>query len=245
MRRRRLRRVDAKKDNERILKAPEGLENEYRSRLRKRVRDTDKFLTGRLEAAGATVSTVRSSAKAWASKHKPSKSWLTGFANRVDASATTRTNTVISRIAKISVNTLPSGKPAKAINAAFVRENVKLIKSIDARYFDDIAKVVRESLAAGEGADALSKKLQRRFQVSDSRADRIARDQTQKQNANITQSRQEDLGITKYEWLTSEDEKVREEHAARNGRVFLWSRPPPDGHPGIPIECRCVPLPVL
>ena len=78
------------------------------------------------------------------------------------------------------------------------------------------------------------------------RAKLIARDQTQKVNAAVTQGRQSNLGVTEYIWRTSSDERVRESHKSKNGKRFRWDSPPADtGHPGQDIQCRCVAEPVI
>jgi SPP1 gp7 family putative phage head morphogenesis protein len=46
-----------------------------------------------------------------------------------------------------------------------------------------------------------------------------------------------------YTWRTAGDQKVRNAHAALNGRVFSWSNPPEHGHPGHEPNCRCWPEP--
>jgi len=47
-----------------------------------------------------------------------------------------------------------------------------------------------------------------------------------------------------YIWRTVGDEKVRGSHAARNGKVFQWAKPPEGGHPGEDHNCRCWAEPV-
>lgn len=42
-----------------------------------------------------------------------------------------------------------------------------------------------------------------------------------------------------YIWKTVGDEKVRGQHAARNGQTFLWADPPEGGHPSDDYNCRC------
>jgi SPP1 gp7 family putative phage head morphogenesis protein len=44
---------------------------------------------------------------------------------------------------------------------------------------------------------------------------------------------------THYIWRTLQDEKVRPEHAANNGKIFAWDTPPETGHPGEDFGCRC------
>ncbi|MFN9900791.1 MAG: phage minor head protein, partial [bacterium] len=65
------------------------------------------------------------------------------------------------------------------------------------------------------------------------KAQLIARDQTAKANAVLTQVRQQRLGIQEYIWQTCQDERVRPTHASKHGKIFRWDSPPPDtGHPG-------------
>jgi SPP1 gp7 family putative phage head morphogenesis protein len=94
------------------------------------------------------------------------------------------------------------------------------------------------------------------FGFARSRAKLIARDQTSKFNGSLNRIRQQQAGITEYRWSTSHDERVRgnpdgkypnarPSHWAREDKVFAWDKPPSDGHPGEPINCRCVALAVL
>ena len=102
-----------------------------------------------------------------------------------------------------------------------------------------------ETVRAGGRAEEMRASLQKQFGISRRRADLIARDQVGKLNADITQARQQALGVTEYRWRGVMDSRERPEHVAREGKVFKWSRPPEDGHPGQPIRCRCNAEPVL
>lgn len=116
---------------------------------------------------------------------------------------------------------------------------------------DQLGKIER-ILEDGDGhyASTLAKEIQRQcIDVSDSRAELIARDQVLSLNAQITTQRQLDVGITEFIWTTSGDERVRESHAELDGQKFSYDDPPVvDGEPalpGEPILCRCIPYPVL
>jgi uncharacterized protein with gpF-like domain len=78
----------------------------------------------------------------------------------------------------------------------------------------------------------------------------------------LTQLRQTELGVSKYIWRTSRDERVRESHRAMEGRTAVWDDPavylddegdrhPRSGiggvelHPGEDFQCRCFAEPVL
>lgn len=139
----------------------------------------------------------------------------------------------------------------QSVLAAARTTNVQLITSIADRLLGDVFRVVTESVINGTRVETLATQIQERYQVSDSRARLIARDQTLKANANLTQERHREAGVTQYVWSSSRDERVREIHANLDGFVFDWNDPPitsEDGstnHPGEDIQCRCTAIPVL
>jgi SPP1 gp7 family putative phage head morphogenesis protein len=81
------------------------------------------------------------------------------------------------------------------------------------------------------------------------RARLVAIDQIGKLHSQLTKYRQESMGVRFYRWRTMLDNKVRHSHKALEGQVFAW-RPedgpqPPEGHPGMPPNCRCSAEPIL
>lgn len=135
-----------------------------------------------------------------------------------------------------------SGPILDAMRAA-TQVNVDLITSIPKQYFEKLGDAVGKNMEAGLRFEDLAKEVERIGGVTESRAKLIARDQTSKMNAAFNKTRQTSLGIDRYVWQTSGDERVREEHAANDGEVFRWDRPPVTGHPGDDVNCRCVPVP--
>ena len=113
------------------------------------------------------------------------------------------------------------------------------VPSIPAEHFERLRKIVQEAVHSGDSVDDLAAKLSELDGVSARRGELIARDQTNKYNAVMTQSRSASLGITHYFWRTVGDASVRPEHRARNGNRFAYSDPPSDGPPGVPVQCRC------
>ncbi len=131
----------------------------------------------------------------------------------------------------------------------FIADNVTLIKSIEERYLFDIQSTLEESAAKGLHVSEVMDLIKERGQVSESRAELIARDQVNKLNGGLTQVRQENLGVTKYIWRTAQDERVRETHQDLDGLTFSWDDPPDTGtgfnHPGFDFQCRCQAEPIL
>lgn len=123
--------------------------------------------------------------------------------------------------------------------------NIKLVEDALRDYAQDVRDVFDDPENFGLAPAGLKSLLVDRGNVSASRAELIARDQTLKLNAKINETHQTSAGVTSYVWSTSGDERVREEHAALAGETFDWSSPPEPGHPGEDYQCRCVALPVM
>ncbi|MES2587001.1 MAG: phage minor head protein [Pseudomonadota bacterium] len=126
-----------------------------------------------------------------------------------------------------------------------IKANVELITSFAPEYHQKILDAVYKNWAGGMGQESLFDTVMNMGDVAESRAQLIARDQTSKMNGAFTRARQESVGITKYVWQTSGDERVREEHASLDGETFSWDEPPEVGNPGDDFNCRCVALPVI
>ena len=135
-----------------------------------------------------------------------------------------------------------SGPILDALRAA-TKDNIDLIKSIPEQYFEKLGDAVGKNMERGMRFEDLAKEIERIGDVTESRAKLIARDQTSKMNGAFNEARQTSLGIDKYQWQTSGDERVREEHAENDGKVFSWNDPPATGHPGHDVNCRCVAIP--
>lgn len=135
-----------------------------------------------------------------------------------------------------------SGKVAEKLEQ-LTTANVQLIKSIHSQYLDKIQAAVMQAQVKGTLTKDLAKQIQEIGGVTEKRAKLIARDQSAKINASLTRARHEEMGIKQYIWSTSGDERVRDSHAENDGKIFSYDDPPPTGHPGDEINCRCVAIP--
>lgn len=122
---------------------------------------------------------------------------------------------------------------------AWESENVALIKSIPQQSLTRMHSKVVESVRRGGLVKDLRDDLVKEFGIAKDRAELIANDQIGKLNAQLTEQRQRQIGVEEYTWRGVLDERERDEHVSREGQVFSWSKPPEDGHPGMPIRCRC------
>lgn len=129
--------------------------------------------------------------------------------------------------------------------AGWARSNAEAIRGLELRHLDEVAAAVREGVTNGESARTVAERIARRAEVSRGRARFIARDQIGSLFGEVTRERQQRIGVSRYRWQTSEDDRVRPSHVELNGRVFEWDHPPSVGHPGADINCRCVAIAVF
>jgi SPP1 gp7 family putative phage head morphogenesis protein len=127
----------------------------------------------------------------------------------------------------------------------WVASNTALIKSIPTQHMERVEQIIRNGVLQGESPRSLAAKIEAAGGVTKRRAQIIASDQISKANAELTMYRQKDLGIEKYRWTSSHDERVRQLHREYDGNVYSWDKPPADGHPGFPIRCRCIASPIF
>jgi SPP1 gp7 family putative phage head morphogenesis protein len=153
-------------------------------------------------------------------------------------------------IAALGVDVFASEAGLAAIVEGFAAENVSLITNLATRLVSDVEGATTRALANATRHTDLAKEIEALMGTSRKRAKLIARDQVGKLNGKVNRQRQTNLGINKYIWRTGKDRRVRGtpggafpnakySHFEREGEVFSWDKPPPDGHPGEPILCRC------
>ena len=161
---------------------------------------------------------------------------LLRLAGQVETFTTRQAVGLIQRARAIEVGAV---SPQTAQLVAWAEENAVLIRSLDQRFFDDVARVVAEA------PEDLTAALDERFGVAQNRSRVVGRNEVGTLNGRITQARNQEFGVEEYRWRTRRDELVRPNHKSKEGEVFRWDSPPPDtGHPGDDINCRCGAEPV-
>jgi SPP1 gp7 family putative phage head morphogenesis protein len=147
--------------------------------------------------------------------------------------------------ASLGIDVLGVEPNLKPLLEAFASENVALIKSLPNELFDRLEKATTRAVREGKRWEVLARELQRELGISESRARLIARDQVGKLTSNLDRVRQQEIGVEAYIWRSMNDSRVRPDHSRREGKRFLWSDPPADGHPGQAVMCRCYSEPDL
>lgn len=142
--------------------------------------------------------------------------------------------------------------------------NARLITSIEAKFFDDIAILIEQGYTAGASAVSLTKQIKEKFEVTENRARLIARDQIGKLHSDVVRDEHISLGLDKYIWVSGGDQRVRKSHEVLDDKICSWydatiykdslddtewkKRSSIGGvelHPGQDYQCRCVEKAVL
>lgn len=144
----------------------------------------------------------------------------------------------------------------------FTAQNVNLVTKLSHDVAGNVQDTIVRGFRQGRRHEQISKELfdidKGVFKTAETRAKLIARDQVSKFNGQLTMSRQKEVGITRYTWVTAGDERVRASHRIMNDRVCRWDdasvywdgeswvgRDGVEEHPGQDIQCRCYAEPVF
>lgn len=234
---------------------PRHLEAQYLRRLHRRLATLRQLLTERLpelrrdgapdrrrdeDGWPARISlTVRAVRQVWEVMFPPDPESLAPLALAIDTFTTGQTQRQLERI--VTIDPSHQGRLSR-LHLEWVRENVALIRSLEGDFFDALAADITR--AVHEGRSDLVAVLRHRYRASQSRAATIARTEVARLNSQITEHRQKEVGVDRYVWSSSDDARVRPEHAALDGTVRRWDDPhPTEIHPGRTPNCRCVALP--
>ena len=148
--------------------------------------------------------------------------------------------------------------PLGAKVQTIIRENAAYISSIPLEAAQTLVDEVSKAQAAGARASTIAKMTRVRFPaLLKSRVNLIARTEVAKASTALTQARAEQVGADFYEWITSEDVRVRNSHKKMNGVLCAWNDPPSpeqlvgeksmlgNYNAGSCPNCRCTSAPVL
>lgn len=224
-----------------LAELPDLLERAAAARADDARRDADEGKRIRELAAQA--------AKELAAKMKPAELERVGRAMAKRTSTFQRAQLQKQARRAMGVDLFLMDRQLPAIVEGFVAENAALIKDVPARVVTEVEQMATRAVASGRRHEEIAAELEERFGISENRAKLIARDQVGKLYGQINASRQKEVGIERFIWRTSNDERVRDEHreleAESEAEPFSYDDPPSEGLPGEPINCRCHAEPVF
>jgi len=128
-----------------------------------------------------------------------------------------------------------------------VKENVESITDLKKSSQRKIERILNKAfIERTEDVVHIKAEIMKSLGADEKQAKFIARDQTQRLMSSLNRVRQEAVGIKRYKWITSRDERVRPTHKANHGKIFEWDNPDPEtGHPGHDYNCRCSASPII
>lgn len=186
-----------------------------------------------------------------------------GLVNRANQQNKEQTQRTFNQAFDIDLTGMLGDGAVKPEMEKAVRENVDLITSIHTDFIHDIGEAVFANMKDGGRHENLIDIIKERGNVTRNRAKFIARDQTSKLNADLTEARNVALGLDLYEWGGTGDERERNSHFVLNGMLCKYSDPTVYsddggktwkkrssigafiGKPGEDYQCRCLSLPYV
>ena len=112
-------------------------------------------------------------------------------------------------------------------------------------HLEFVERVTVEGVKDGRRAADIAEQFAERSEAAQTKLELLARDTLGTLKSFQDVERMQKLGVERYRWLTSEDERVRDTHAALNGSIQRFDQPPLVGHPGEDWMCRCVEQPLI
>lgn len=120
---------------------------------------------------------------------------------------------------------------------------------------DEVAEALRRDIVAAHDLGMSAADLQAEWKRNgvptaygslEGRLKVISQHQIASLNARIQAERAGAIGATEFEWVSQEDDRVRDKHRALHGRILSYpDGDPEEGLPGEPINCRCFALAVV
>jgi len=135
------------------------------------------------------------------------------------------------------------GIHATELLESFIAEHTKLIKSVQLEYLDKIGFTIDRGIRNGHLQKDIAKNIRHLTSLSKKRAQLIARNAPLQYSGALTRHHQTSSGIKSYRWQTSYDERVRDSHKSRDGKIYDWNAVGP--YPRSEVNCRCDAIPIL
>jgi SPP1 gp7 family putative phage head morphogenesis protein len=173
---------------------------------------------------------------------------LREFAVRAESIHRSKWSSAIYSATGVQLDTILGPSDVGDTVGAFVSRNVGLVRSVSDEARGRISDIVLRGYQTRTPLRDVAKEMAGAVDLSRKRALRISVDQASKISARLDQARQEQAGISTFEWRSSHKMHARPWHAARDGKVYDWETrqevdgsdviPAGDG-PGEPPFCGC------
>ncbi len=142
--------------------------------------------------------------------------------------------------------------PVGAQMRELVKTHAALIRTVPQDVAQDIASQIATRQMRGERAEIIAKDIRQRIpEIAKSKIEMLARTEVSSTATSISEARAAHLSLPAYEWLSSEDRRVRPSHRLMDHVIVFWRDPPaPEAlkgirsrlghyHAGKAPACRC------
>ncbi len=154
----------------------------------------------------------------------------------------------------ISVSPKITRAQNRVISLEYTKNMDKYIQEWKEKEIITLRKSIESNVLSGKRYEGIVKTIQKRYGVSKSKAQFLARQETNLMTAKLREARYDAAGVVKYRWSSvkgSPKHPVRPMHKALDGKIFSWKNPPvtsEDGrrnNPGEDFNCRCEAIPIV
>lgn len=234
------------RDPERTSQGPpriRGIEQSYARKLRSVAHHVGKLIAGFPPGDADGVPSIRYLLDKYAEALVPwarvTAAKMLGEVNDANVDWWRLLGNHLSRGIATEIRTAPTGERLRQL----LGEQVTLITSIPTEAAERVHRLTTQALEDSSRYQSMIGEIMRSGEVAQSRAVLIARTETSRTSALLTQSRAEHIGSPGYFWETARDGSVRPSHRVLQGRFVEWKRPPKvddfTAHAGCTPNCRC------
>jgi len=121
---------------------------------------------------------------------------------------------------KVDLSTMLGPADVRATLETIIANNVALVRSVSDEARQKMSQAVFDGLRNRTPADEVGRRLREVAGMSRARARRCASDQLRKLTSSLADERRRQAGLSEWEWLWSHKKHGREEHIARDGKVY-------------------------
>ena len=176
----------------------------------------------------------------------PDSAWLREHFEKVSQWHRKRLIATLRTAISVDVGLIVTQEGIRQVLETGIQANVDFIVSIQKDLLGQVGKDLQKAfLEKPFDQEELTRIFRETYKKTDYPLRRLARDQHNKLVSRFTEVRQTQLGIDGYIWSSSVDDRVRKTHVEMEGKYVAWNMPPPIGHAGMPIQCRCTANPVI
>jgi SPP1 gp7 family putative phage head morphogenesis protein len=228
-------------------------ERQFMAQLRDVARHVGRLINGFEPGTAQTAASLQTLLRAYGQALKP---WAVSACSRMLGEVDARDRDFwrdlsanISSQLKHDILRTPVGPALRGL----LNEQVGLIQSLPIEAAERVHSLTVRGLLDSTRANEIAAEIKRTGEVTDSRAQLIARTEVARTASILTETRARAAGALFYVWETSRDADVRPGHRAMQGQICRWDDPPAVNengrimyhHPGRFPNCRCWASPLI